>query len=149
MFGDPNTVSGGRALKFYSHCQIWTTVGKKIEKELKFGQKTRKYRMGSNCNVGTRKNRYSGKNRNVAIPITFDYGFDNIQANIDFLKEVNWWKMSGNTVNTNGFIDDNLQMKKLVQYIEDNDLEVDLSKVVQEAWDDVEERLTVERKSRY
>lgn len=134
------TRSGGRALKFYSSHEIWLSIKETFKK------KKREIGIGANAKVS--KNKLTGKRREVDIPIYYDYGVDDISANIDFLVDSGYWKKDKNTILANNL---NLKGEKatIIKGIEDQMLEQEVQKMVGAQWKTIEEDLRLGRKRRY
>lgn len=138
-FGQKKTRSGGRALKFYLTHELWLSVVKSI--------KVNKRDIGSDVAVRVSKNKLTGKKRNATFNIYNDYGIDDIGSCIDFLVDESHWAKRGRIdakeFEIKGF------RKDLIQYIEANNLEKELHKIVQTVWDETEEQLRLNRKPKY
>ena len=135
-FGSKKTRSGGRALKHYSWHELWLYLGKKervigVESMPKLG-----------------KNRETGKYRDGIFPIYYDLGIDDIGANIDFLLTEKFWEKGKQTINA-GELDFSGTKAKLIEHIENNNLEIELQKCVQKCWTEIEESLKLNRKRRF
>ena len=134
------TRSGGRALKFYSAHEIWLSI-----KEL-FKKKKREIGVGANAKVS--KNKLTGKRRDVDIPIYYDYGVDDISANVDFLVDEGFWFKEKNTIHAKNL--DIVGTKDiLIKGIENQRLEKEVQKMVGAKWKTIEEELRLDRKRRY
>lgn len=147
MFQDKKTHAGGHALKFYATVQLWSQVGGKIKKEIN----GRPITVGVNCKVAVKKNRITGRERTIELPIYYDTGIDDIGGMVDYLVFWKFWPSD-----KNGYInagDDFDKVKKhradLIKWLEDNNLRADLEEVVADAWGEIEQRAYVERKSKY
>ncbi len=144
---NPKTRSGGKALRFYAHLEIWSSVGKKLEK-LRHG---RKRVVGVKCIVEVKKNRLTGKvgrDRSVALPIYYGLGIDDVGSCVDFLvMEKHWSKCDGVVVASDLRIKG--PRRRVVAYIEDKGLEPRLREIVGETWKQIEEECLVKRKARY
>lgn len=138
-FGSKKTRSGGRALKFYLTHELWLSVIKAI--------KVNKRDIGSNVAVRVSKNKLTGKKRNATFDVYNDYGIDDIGSCIDFLVDETHWKKHGRIYaeefDIKGF------RKDLIHYIESNNLEEELRKIVQKVWNETEEQLRLNRKPKY
>jgi len=146
-FEDKKTYSGGHALKFYATVQLWSSVSSKIKRTVK----GRELAVGVYCRVRVRKNRITGKDRTVSIPIYYETGIDDIGGMIDFLIYWKFWSK-----NKAGFIDatadfDNIKKGRedLVTWIEENSLRDDLEDIVEGAWTEIEKRAVVKRRCKY
>lgn len=144
-FQEKTTVSGGRAIKFYSALQLWSKVGSPIKMRVRNAERT----VGVISKVRIRKNRANGRDRTVKIPIYYSVGFDDIGGCIDFLTDEKFWPISkGGDITAKEF-DVRLSREDLVEHIEGKRLEFDVRQLVAEVWHDIEDGCSVQRKSRY
>jgi len=149
------TRSGGRALKFYSTHEIWLSVLKTLKKKDRA--------IGVNTGAKVSKNKLTGKVRNVEFPIYYDYGVDDIAANVDFLVKEGVWKKraakkkseslrqgesEGRIIQATDFKLEGTK-DKLIRQIELNSLELDLQSLVGEVWNNIEEEIRLQRKPKY
>lgn len=142
---DPKSVhAGGRALKFYATWQLWSSQGKKLTKEV--NGKPRQ--LGIISRVTIKKNRLTGKEWTVEIPIYHSTGIDDIGSCVDFLVSEKRWSRSGQKIDAKEFKFLG-NRTKLIKHIEDNKLEFDLRDLVAEAWRKVEQACYIDRKNRY
>lgn len=142
---DPKTRSGGRALPFYASVEIWASVKQKIKKKVK----GKDYPIGTITRIRIKKNRITGKDRTIDIPIYYSTGFDDIGSCIDFLLENSHWKTVGRSI-----VAHELNFKgpreKLIRVIEEAPLNYrKLQNVVAKVWNEIEDELSVKRKNRY
>ena len=142
---EPKSRSGGHALRFYATWEIWSSVKGQIKKT--FRGKDRQ--LGVKCLIKIKKNRITGRKRNVVIPIYHSFGFDDIGSCVDYLIEEKHWtkKKSGKIIAVD--FDFAGTREKLIQHIEDEGMEMDLRDLVAEVWDDIEKACAVRRKKRY
>ena len=139
-FGQKYTTSGGEAPFFYSsHC-VWLS---KIEPLKKQGRK-----IGSRVKADVKKNKLTGKLRDVEFDIFYDHGVDDIGSMIDFMVDEKVWAKSGNNINA---IEFNISLNRtaLITHIEENNLEPRLIRAVATAWKTIEDGLLLRRKPRY
>jgi hypothetical protein len=94
------------------------------------------------------KNKLTGKVREVDIPIYYDYGIDDIAANVDFLVAEKYWKKDKNTIIADGLSIRGVR-SKLVEQIEEQGLENKVKELVGIAWNEIEESLRLHRKEKY
>jgi recombination protein RecA len=141
---ETRTRSGGRALRFYATIEIWSKCGKSIKKTVK--DKPRKIGLTSILEV--KKNRVSGKDRTVEVPIYNSIGFDDIGGCVDWLIEEGHWKKAKQSLVVPE-LDFTGTREALIRKIESDGLEKDLRMIVQEAWDEIEEACDPGRKRRY
>ena len=134
------TRSGGKALKFYSTHEMWLSIKEPIRK------KSREIGVSSNAKIS--KNKLTGKRRDVDIPIYYDYGVDDLSANIDFLVDEGFWVKEKQTIQAN-----NLNIKgtrdTLIKEIESQNLEREVQKMVGAQWKAIEDDLRLDRKRKY
>jgi RecA/RadA recombinase len=148
---NPKTRGGGRALKYYSGVEIWTSVmghvhasyaGKKVEK-------------GIRAQLKVKKNRLSGKEWTVNVPILHDSGIDDVGSCVDFLVEWRHWKKEGKEDdNAKGKItapefNAELSRERLIQLIQERDEEKELRTVVAGLWKRIEDETRLTRKNKY
>lgn len=148
------TRSGGKALKFYSTHEMWLSILKSIPKLKRI--------IGVNTKAKVSKNKLTGKVRDCKFPIFYDYGVDDITANVEFLLENGIWKMgksnranpktkaknTGRTIQASHFKLEGTR-DKIISQIELNSLEKDLQLLVGETWNDIEEKVRLNRKPKY
>lgn len=142
---EKKTRAGGRALKFYAQCEIWTSVVKKLKKTVRGTPLP----IGIIAKAQVKKNRITGKDWAVEVPIYFNTGIDEIGSCINYLVEWKHWKLSDKGVLTAPEFDFVGRVEKLIAKIEEEELERELRAVVTEVWRDVEAQLEVKRKPRY
>lgn len=87
-YGPKKTRSGGRALRFYAHLEVWTEQHEKIKKTI--AGKIRK--IGQKIGIRIEKNRVTGKLHEVETSIYPSYGIDCNGTSIDFLADEGWAK---------------------------------------------------------
>jgi len=134
------TRAGGRALKHYSHHEIWLTQTKPIKKG--------EYIIGTWVKAVFEKNRITGKRRTIEFAILIDYGIDDLRTSIKFLIDSGTWKKSGATISTGDF-SKAMRESDLINYIEENDKEPELRKLVAATWHAIEDDLKPKRKPKY
>ena len=140
MSFEKKTRSGGKALKFYAHHEIWLAMAGKIVKRDRV--------IGNKVKAKVSKNKVTGKVREVAFPIFYDYGVDDIKSSIEWLVAEGFWKKTKLTIHAeelglSGTAD------KLVKAIEEKGQERQLKKIVEKGWVEIEEGLKLNRKSKY
>lgn len=134
------TRSGGRALKFYCIHEMWLALTGKLTK--KVGNLTVPYGVTTKTKIA--KNKITGKVREVEFPIYYDYGIDDIMSCIEFLEKVRHWDKKGKKI-----VAKELELEatksKLVEQIEEGNLEGKLREVVTKVWNDIENKVSVGR----
>lgn len=142
---NPKTRSGGKALKFFCHLELWSSVKGDIKKKVKGKDR----QQGIISKIKVEKNRYTGRERVVEIPIYHSFGIDDIGSCVDFLVEEGHWKKSDSgSIDATDF-EITGKREFLIQEIERRDMEKDLRLLVAEVWDEIEEASKIERKTRY
>lgn len=143
-FGNEKTHSGGHALKFYATLQMWSSIVKRIKRPVKKIQR----QIGIIVKVKIKKNRITGKERNVEFPIYFSHGIDDIGGCIDYLIKENHWKVSNGVVRAKE-LDFSGKREELIRHIEEEEREMELRGIVTTIWNEIEESCVVHRKRRY
>lgn len=80
-FGEKHTRSGGRALTFYCSQVVWLAYTGRVKQTIKGIENV----IGVNIRAKTKKNRIGPPFRECDFSILFNYGVDDLQANVDFL----------------------------------------------------------------
>lgn len=143
---EKSTHSGGRALRFYATLQLWSSVKEAIKRTV--GGKERQ--LGNRCKIQIKKNRLTGRDRTVLVPIYHSFGVDDVGGCIDYLVEEGYWKKSKSGIVTKGMGPAvTLHREALVAHVEKHDLEEDLRDLVVLVWDKIEKACEVKRKARY
>lgn len=138
--------SGGEALRFFATCQTFISRVKSIKVER--GEK-RKISIGTKSRVHVKRSRITGKERVVYLNIYNDFGVDDLGDCVDFLIEEGHWKKTKGIIKAeelDGFTGDR---ETLIKYIEETDSENQLRKIVQKAWNQIEQEVSIQRKPRY
>ena len=138
------TQSGGKALTFYAQIVMWSSVKGKIIKSIKGKPR----QIGTYCEVRIQKNRITGKDRRVIVPIYWSCGIDDIGACVDFLVDENHWNQNGNTIEATE-LDLAKTREPLIRTIEHKGLERDLREIVADVWAEIESACEIKRKPRY
>lgn len=144
VFGSSKTTSGGMAPYFYSTHQVWLNMKSPITKEVK----KQKRKIGHKIIAAIKKNKITGKLRNVEFDIYYDYGIDDIASCVDFLVSVGHWKKDRLVIEAKDF---NLSQtkSKLIIEIEENKLQKELQKITGKIWLQIEEELKLARKRKF
>jgi len=141
---EKKTRSGGHALRFYATIEMWSSVKSKIKKTVK--GKTRQ--LGVLCKIQIKKNRSTGKERVVEVPIYHSHGIDDIGSCVDYLTDEGYWAGKGKKISAKDF-DFIGSRDKLIKYIEDNNQEKATRIIVGKVWNEIEDACVVKRKKRY
>jgi RecA/RadA recombinase len=141
---NPKTRSGGRALTFYAHIELWTSV----KEHLTVTHNGKLREQGIISEVHIKKNRLTGKNRKVEIPIYHSFGIDDISSCVSYLVEEKRWPSIKGMIDAVEF-DMNHKMEKLIEKIQEKGLEKQLRDLVEEVWNGIEAAVALDRKPRY
>lgn len=142
MFEPKSVRSGGKALKFYAHHEMWLSVGGSIK------DPSKKRIIGNKVRIKVSKSKLTGKVRLCEFTMLYNYGIDDIESCIDFLLSEGWWKKKKQTIQATE-LKVEMTRAKLIDHIEEKNLEKKLSKVVEKCWLDIEDSLKIDRKKRY
>ena len=149
VFESKKTRSGGHALTFYATIEIWSSVGSRIKKTVRGIERT----IGVNCRVRVKKNRITGRERTVDLPIYYHIGIDDIGSCVDYLvREKQWSKSKGKSLIDTGDdlgLDQPVSRRELIKRIESEGLEQEVRSLVAEVWAEVESACEENRKPRY
>lgn len=143
-YAPAKTRSGGHAIKFGGSVEIWTAPGEKLTKEVN----GKKRIIGILPTFNIKKNRVNGKERTVRIPILPSVGMDAVGAAVRFLLDEDVWKVSGGRI-VCPLYEKTYYQEDLINRIEEDNREQELYEIMQKAWDDIEQKLTITRKQRY
>jgi len=136
--------SGGHSLRFYATIEMWSSVVKKIRKTVRGKPR----QLGVHCKIQIKKNRITGRERAITIPIFHSFGIDNIGSCVDYLVDENHWRKVEGIIKAKDFHFKGTK-ENLIKYIEGRGMEKDLYSLVGEVWNEIEEACIVERKKRY
>ncbi len=143
---EKKTYSGGHALKFYATLQLWASVRKKLTRMYR----GKKRELGILSKVQVKKNRITGRDRTVTIPIYHSAGIDDTGSMVAYLIEEEVWKKTGSIVTAAGLGPVmKLGQEELIRKIEEDDMVDDLCELVGQTWMDIERACEVKRRKRY
>lgn len=92
-YGDPETRSGGRALTFYAHFELWFKYLRKETKSV-LGKDRE---IGTWCRITPKKNRQTGRRNPIDLLILHDHGIDDTGSMIHWLTEEGVFKRESKT----------------------------------------------------
>lgn len=147
-FESPKTYSGGYALEFYACMKLISSVAGQITKTIK----GKKRQLGIYCKIRTKKNRITGRDRTVIIPIYHSVGIDDVGSCVDYMLEEGIWtkkKEDGKVIIQAKGLDIKGTRERIIRLIEQQKLEKDLRELVGETWNEMEELCKIKRKKRY
>jgi len=141
---ETKTRSGGRALKFYATVEIWSSISGTIKKTVKGKERG----IGVNINLKVKKNRITGKCREVDVDIYPTYGIDDVGTCVDYLVSEGWWPKGKQTIHAKDFSIEATR-DKLIAMIEKEGWESHLRSIVGKCWKEIEKASAPVRKARY
>lgn len=141
---EKKTRSGGHALRFYATIEMWSSIRNKISKIVK----GKKRQLGVKVQIQIRKNRITGKERSIFIPIYHSFGIDDIGSCIDYLIDEGYWKQKRNEIKVPEFEFIGTK-EKLIRFIDKQGLEKDLREITGDVWSEIEDACEMKRKRRY
>lgn len=145
LFDPKSTASGGRSLKFYAGWQMWASIAKRLYKKINDTDR----QIGIVAKMAIKKNRLSGKEWTIYLPIFWSYGIDDIGACVDFLIDEKKLVPDKNGIIESAVFDFNGKRAALISKIEEERLYDVLQNVVVRVWKDIEDRCAVKRRNKY
>lgn len=142
-WGEQKTRSGGRALRFYATCEIWTSIVGQIKKKVNDRDRVQ----GHYIQLQVKKNRINGKLQKVQTAIYPTYGIDDIGSCIDYLVFEKWWKKTNGEIKAKE-LGVSAKRSKLIRLCEEGKL-ADLWRALYACWQNVEEQSALARPPRY
>lgn len=133
--------TGGFAIGFYASLRLRATNPEKIYKEVSFAGKKIKKVIGVETTFEVFKSSVWKPYRTAPVTILFDYGVDDIRANLQFIKDY--------TKNTSYYVGEtklDVSMDKAIKMVEDGKLEKALKEEVIELWETIESKFDSNRK---
>jgi len=138
------TRSGGHSLAFYACIVIWSSVKKSIKRTVR----SKNRQLGTLCKVQVKRNRLTGRQRSVEMPIYYSFGIDDIGSCVDYLLDEKHWRKSGEKIRAPEFEFKGTR-KKFIKFIEKEGLEKDLKDIVSDVWNEIDEACSIKRKRKY
>jgi recombination protein RecA len=147
-FWEPKqTRGGGRSLTFYATLELWSSVGKAIKRSVKGKDRV----IGVHSRVTVKKNRFTGRQTTVNIPIYFSYGIDDLGGSIAWLVEEGFWKSTKQGIITATGLGPEFKGRRddIAAHIEEGDLYEELNLLLMKSWKEIDEKCALKRASRY
>ncbi len=142
------TRSGGRALKFFAHLELWSSVRSPITKSA-LGKERE---IGATIQIDIQKNRLSGWEGKVQIPFIRTHGWDEMGSLVDFLADEHWQcqtvKGKGLVIQAPEFEFEGTR-ENFIHEIESTEQESKLKELAQSIWNKIEDACKLSRKKRY
>lgn len=132
---------GGKAIEFYASLILRFSGIKKIKKEFKFGKKVKNETIGMEATIEIDKSSIWKPHKSAPIIIYFDYGIDDIRANLQYVKEY-----TGESTYKVKDIKLSNSLDEAVAKVEEEELEKKLKKQVISIWREYDAKTTIERK---
>lgn len=132
---------GGEAIPFYSSLRLRVKNGGRIKKQKTIQSKKVERDIGVNALIEVYKSTVWKPRRSATVPIIFDYGIDDVRANLQFVKDFT-------NKTTYGIRDRGLHnsLEDAIAIVEKEGLEEELREETIDVWEDVESRFETERK---
>lgn len=132
---------GGEAIGFYSSLRLRFGSPQKIKEKKKIRGKEHERVVGVHTGIEVFKSSVWKPYRSAEVYILFDYGIDDIRANLRFLKQ-----NTGSTVYTIKDLKLDRSLERSIQIVEEENLEQELRNAVIELWNEIEEGFQEKRK---
>lgn len=143
-YGSKKTKSGGRALEFWSSHEIWLSKEGSIK-----ANSSKTHTIGQDIIAKIKKNKITGKLREIYFPIYYDYGVDDIASCINFLVDNKHWTKKGGGYIIATELNQELRVDDLISLIEETNQESVLKEVTGKVWNEIEESIKLNRKPKY
>ncbi len=132
---------GGEAIGFYSSLRLRFGSPQKIKEKKKIRGKDHERVVGVHTEIEVFKSSVWKPYRTAEVYILFDYGIDDIRANLRFLKQ-----NTGSTVYAIKDLKLDRSLERSIQIVEEENLEQELRNAVIELWNEIEEGFEEKRK---
>lgn len=132
---------GGEAIGFYSSLRLRFGSPQKLKEKKKIRGKEHERVVGVHTEIEVFKSSVWKPYRTAEVYILFDYGIDDIRANLRFLKQ-----NTGSTVYTIKDLKLDRSLERSIQIVEEENLEQELRNAVIELWNEIEEGFQEKRK---
>jgi len=146
MYGPKTKSPGGEAIGFYSSVRLKVSSSKKVEITKKIYDKSVTKPIGIQTTIEVFKNSVWEPYNSAPVYIVFNYGIDDIRANLIYLKQTFGLKeyvVLGETEEQNIILGDGIE--KAIRKVEDENLVEQLKQGVIKLWMEIHDKLTVVR----
>lgn len=140
-YGEKYTTPGGVSVGFYASLRLRAKSVEKLHKEIKVAGKTVKKVIGVKTEFEVYKSSIWKPFRSAPVYIIFDYGIDDVRANLQFVKD--YTKNTTYTVHGESL---DTSLEKAIQKVEEQGLEDSLREEVIELWQSIEDNFSSQRK---
>lgn len=141
---NPKTRSGGHAVTFYACLEMWSSIRERIKARVRGKDR----QQGIITRIKVKKNRLTGREVSVDVPILWNTGIDDVGSCVDYLVEEGHWKETKGGIIVPE-LDLDLDREELIAKIEEDSLELELKSIVSKVWREIQEACSVTRKNRY
>ncbi len=140
-YGQKYKSPGGEAIGFYSSLRLRFSSGSKIKRKVRVKGKEIARVVGIETEIEVFKSSVWKPYRSAPIYILFDYGIDDIRANLKFVKSIRKTSvyMVGDEKLSNS-------LEEAIRLVEDYELEEDLKDETIELWEEIEDQFEQKRK---
>jgi protein RecA len=143
QFGQKHKSPGGEAIGFYSSLRLRTYNPSKIKKTVKVAGKEVKRTVGIETMVEVYKSSVCKPYLTAPLIIFFDYGIDDIRANLQYIKD--FTKNTTYTLNDESL---DRSLEKSIQIIEENGWEKELKEQVISLWEEINSKFNSNRQKK-
>lgn len=136
--------SGGQGIPFYASLRLRCSNPKKIKREKTVHGQTVNRIIGVETDVEVHKSSLWKPYHSATVPILFDYGIDDIRANLQFVKDctkVHQFMVNGEKLSQS--------LDHSIHLVETNDLTTTLRNEVIDLWTEIEESFVQNRRPKY
>jgi len=140
-YGQKYSTPGGLAFEFYSSLRLRMLKPEKIKERRTVAGKEVSRVVGVETQIEVAKSSIWKPFHTVPVIILFDYGVDDVQANLQFIKDYS--RQSVYSLEGQGL---DKSMAKAIQIVEDEELEGKVREEVVDLWDSIESKFETERK---
>jgi RecA/RadA recombinase len=141
-FGQKYKTPGGEAVPFYASLRLRCYSPEKTQRKIKIGGNEHKRVIGVHTTFEVYKSTVDAPYRTAPVHIVFDYGIDDIRANLEFVKSI----VGGSfyVLDNNQRLDGSLE--RSIKMVEEGGLESQLVCSTIQLWREREEKFKVERR---
>jgi recombination protein RecA len=142
-YGQRYKSPGGEAIGFYASLRLRCSSGEKIKVSRSIRGKEHKRVIGVKTNIEVFKSSVWKPFRAAEVYIIFDYGIDDIRANLKFVKD-----STGDTIYRVGEVKLGRTLDRAIREVEERGLEQELKEKTIELWKEIEKTFEEKRKPR-
>jgi hypothetical protein len=136
------TTPGGMAMEFYSSLRLRFNKPEKVKTAKKtIGKKELQQVMGVEVLIEVAKSSIWKPLKTAPVTILFDYGIDDIRANLQYIKDY-----TKNTIYSVNGLKIGISLEDAIKTVEAEGLENDLREEVIDLWETIERKFEIQRK---